>query len=62
MLERSPKTHLGSVTIPFLNTWLGIMMMPACAPIDHTALVHALHRTQNKVPVLVLLQNFVVVM
>ena len=56
MLERSPKTHLGSVTIPFLNTWLGMMMMPACSPIDHTALVHALHRTQNKV--IVLLQIF----
>lgn len=49
MLVRSAKTHLGGVTIPFLNSWLGMMMMPACAPIDHTALVQALHRTQNKV-------------
>ena len=49
MLERSAKTLLGGVTIPFLNSWLGMMMMPACTPIDQTALVQALHRTQNKV-------------
>ena len=49
MLERSAKTHLGSAAIPFLNSWLGMMMIPACAPIDQTALVHALHRTQGKV-------------
>ncbi|XP_068672856.1 TATA-binding protein-associated factor 172-like [Montipora foliosa] len=48
MLERSAKTHLGSAAIPFLNSWLGMMMIPACAPIDQTALVHALHRTQGK--------------
>ncbi|KAL9957258.1 hypothetical protein ACROYT_G038872 [Oculina patagonica] len=48
MLERSAKSYLGGITIPFLNSWLGMMMMPACAPIDHTALVQALHRTQNK--------------
>ncbi|XP_067042900.1 TATA-binding protein-associated factor 172-like [Acropora muricata] len=48
MLERSPKTHLGSAVIPFLNSWLCMMMMPACAPIDQTVLVHALHRTQGK--------------
>lgn len=52
MLERSPKTHLGGVSIPFLNSWLGMMMMPAGAPIDHTALIQALHRTQNKVGIL----------
>ena len=49
MLKRSSKTLLGPVTIPFLSSWLGMMMMPACAPIDHTVLVQALHRTQNKV-------------
>ena len=49
MLERSAKTYLGSAAIPFLNSWLGMMMIPACAPIDQTALVHALHRTQGKV-------------
>ncbi|CAH3196884.1 unnamed protein product [Porites evermanni] len=48
MLKRSSKTLLGPVTIPFLSSWLGMMMMPACAPIDHTVLVQALHRTQNK--------------
>ncbi|KAM7432717.1 btaf1 RNA polymerase II [Porites harrisoni] len=48
MLKRSSKTLLGRVTIPFLSSWLGMMMMPACAPIDHTVLVQALHRTQNK--------------
>jgi len=52
MLERSPKTHLGGVSIPFINSWLGMMMMPAGAPIDHTALIQALHRTQNKVGIL----------
>ena len=52
MLERSPKTHLGSAVIPFLNSWLCMMMMPACAPIDQTVLVHALHRTQGKVQLL----------
>ena len=49
MLERSAKSLLGRVTIPFLNSWLGMMMIPAYTPIDHTALVQALHRTQNKV-------------
>ena len=52
MLERSPKTQLGSAVIPFLNSWLCMMMMPACAPIDQTVLVHALHRTQGKVQLL----------
>lgn len=48
MLDRSAKNHLGNITIPFLNSWLGMTMMPACAPIDPTALIQALHRTQNK--------------
>lgn len=59
MLERSAKSHLGSITIPFLNSWLGMTMMPACAPIDHTALIQALHRTQNKVLYALVIFTFV---
>ena len=48
LLEVSSKDHLAGMTVPFLNGWLGMMMLPAGVPIDQALLIEAQHRTQSR--------------
>ncbi|XP_031555940.1 TATA-binding protein-associated factor 172-like [Actinia tenebrosa] len=48
LLCKSSKNYLSASVVPFLNSWIGIMMLPPCVPIESSLLLQALHKPRNK--------------
>ncbi|XP_048575409.1 TATA-binding protein-associated factor 172 isoform X2 [Nematostella vectensis] len=48
LLSKSSKQCLSSSILPYLNSWLGMMMQPPCIPIDTSLLIQAQHRPRAR--------------